>query len=160
VAKRLCTVQQCPVYNDIGPYFAILANDTHAKVLSIYRGDDAARLLHKHGKHTQRELYTMFRDGKGNPANPPGYSTHELKSDGSAYKNIPRGKPLPWWCQGIDVNDADTTKMIAQAKRYGWILWRPYPTGNEYHHLNFKARPKPTRATLPRILRLRVTLPR
>lgn len=157
--RHLCTVQGCAVYSDIGPYIAMLANDAHASVQSIYRGQDAARLLHRHGKHTQAELYSMAQKGIGNPANPPGRSTHELKSDAVAYPGYPRGHGLLWWMQGFDVNDSDTGRMIAQARVHGWTLFRPYPSGSEFHHLNFKSQPRLGVKTRPRIFRLRVTLP-
>lgn len=65
----LCLIQDCPVYNDIAPYIAMIT--THATVNSIYRGDAAATLLHKYGKHTQREIYYEYTHGQEpNPAKP------------------------------------------------------------------------------------------
>lgn len=153
-------IQECPANKWIAPYIAIVCNDAHATINSIYRGNDAAVILHRHGKHTQSELYQMYLHGQGNPANPPGYSTHELKSDGAAYSYMPRGTSLQWWQQGFDVNDADVEHVIKQADWHNWILFRPYSSGSEYHHLNFKSKPRPTGHTLKRIWRLRSTLPR
>lgn len=158
---HLCTVQGCAVLSDIGPYIALLANDAHANVRSIYRGDPAAALLHAHGKQTQRDLYWGYVDSRPGylPANPPGFSTHELRSDGSAY-NVLRGSPLEWWQQGFDVDDTDTDRVIREAASHGWQVWRPYPAGSEFHHLNFRVRPRPGPRTVARIIRLRRTLPR
>jgi hypothetical protein len=153
-------VQACAVYSDIGPYIALLCNDAHATVDSIFRGDAAAALLHRYGKHTQREIYEEYIHGQEpNPANPPGFSTHELRSDGAAYPAVARGNELAWWQQGFDVNDSDVPNVIHQAASHGWHVFRPYSSGSEYHHLNFKERPHLTRHTRMRIFRLRVTLP-
>jgi hypothetical protein len=152
-------INGCPANVWIAPYIAIVCNDAKATVNSIYRGQDAAHILHRHGKHTQQELWDMYQRGQGYPANPPGRSTHELKSDGVAYR-VPAGRDLKWWQQGFDVNDQDVQNVINQAAWHGWALYRPYSTGSEYHHLNFARRPWPTRHTLARIIRLRATLPR
>lgn len=153
------TVQNCPVGMLQAPYIAIIANDAKATVNSIYRGTDAEAILNKHGKHSQAQLYDMFLNHEGAPANPPGFSTHEQKSDGAAYPLIPRGHDLAWWQVGFDVNDSDVTNCIRAAGRYGWHLWRPYMSGVEFHHLNFHEEPKPG-GQEARIERLRATLPR
>lgn len=153
-------IQGCPCPKNVAPYIAIVVNDAKATVNSIYRGTDAQKILNAHGHSTQAQLYAAFLAGHGNPANPPGFSTHELKSDGAAYPSVPRGHDLPWWGQGFDVNDWETNAVIAQAAAHGWELWRPYPTGSEFHHLNFRKEPKPTPHTKDRIVRLRNTLPR
>jgi len=154
-------IQGCPVNAIIAPYIWIVTNDCHATVNSIYRGEDAAGILHAHGHHTQAELYEMYLNGQGYPANPPGFSTHELRSDGHAYPRVPRGDALAWWQQGFDVNDADVANVEAQAHKRGWWLFRPYQSGSEFHHLNFETKPIPrSPQTLYRIKRLRSTLPR
>jgi hypothetical protein len=140
----------------IAPYFALLAKEARATVNSIYRGSDAAAILHRHGKHTQAELYRTLPPGT---ANPPGRSTHELRSDGAAYAG-PIGRKLEWWQQGIDVNDGDVERMMREARKHGWDLFQPYHSGVEFHHLNFRHRPVPRGATRARIILLRRTLPR
>lgn len=159
------TIQGSPVYADIGAYIAILVNDAHATVTSIYRGPEAAKILNKHGKHIQAQLYEGFAAHHVGflPANPPGFSTHELRSDGVAYPQYPRGTVLPWWAQGLDVDDADANRVITQAAKRGWNLWRPYQSGVEFHHLNFRERPRrPTRGSKDwlRMWRIRATYPR
>lgn len=153
-------IQGCPCNKWIAPYFAIVTADAHATVNSIYRGQDAARILHKHGHSTQAELYRLYLEGKGNPANPPGFSTHELRSDGVAYPSAPRGSDLQWWQQGIDVNDDDIAHVRHQAVLHGWHMFQPYHSGTEFHHLNFRHKPRPTRHTVRRLWHLRRTLPR
>lgn len=153
------TVQNCPAGMNQAPYIAIIVNDAKATLNSIYRGTDAEHILNAHGKHSQAQLYQMFLSGTGNPANPPGFSTHEQKSDGAAYPMIPRGHDLAWWQVGFDVNDSDVVNCIRVAGKYGWHLWRPYMAGTEFHHLNFHEEPKPG-SQADRITRLRNTLPR
>lgn len=153
------TIQGCPVGKLQAPYIAIIVTDAHATVNSIYRGTDAEAILNAHGKHSQAQLYQMFLNGSGAPANPPGFSTHEQKSDGAAYPLVPRGHDLAWWQVGFDVNDADVMNCVRVAGKYGWHLWRPYRSGAEFHHLNFAQEPKPN-VQADRINRLRDTLPR
>lgn len=157
----LCLVQRCPVFNDIGPYISIVTGDAHATVNSIYRGQDAETLLNKYGHSSQAQLYDGWIHHRPGflPANPPGFSTHELHSDGVAYPAVPRGGRLPWWGCGFDVNDSDVEHCVRIAASYGWELWRPYSSGSEFHHLNFKRVPQPGRQRM-RIYRLRRTLPR
>jgi hypothetical protein len=166
VQHHFRVIQDCPCPAGIAPYIYVVTHAAHATVNSIYRGQDAAALLHKYGKHTQAELYDGYQDGEPGfyPANPPGFSTHELKSDGVAYPNFPRGADLPWWCQGFDVNDSDVEHVEYQASLRGWELFRPYTSGVEYHHLNFKVQPHPdpkrADSNLVRLNHLRDTLPR
>lgn len=161
----LCIVQGCPVFNDIGPYFSLLATDAKASISSIYRGANAERLLNAHGKHSQRQLSEATPAERsawgvlGTP-NLPGFSTHELFSDGVAFANVLRGRRLAWWQQGVDVADADTERMIGEASGHGWRMFRPYGSGVEYHHLCFAQRPSPTPHTIKRIYQLRHSLPR
>jgi hypothetical protein len=150
-------IQGCPCNPTVAPYFALLVRDCDATVNSIYRGEDAKAILRRHGKSTQAELYRTLPPGV---ANPPGRSSHELRSDGRAFRG-PVGRRLAWWEQGIDVNDADVPRMKAAARARGWTLVQHYPTGTEYHHLNFARRPKPMGPrTRLKIIALRARLPR
>lgn len=149
-------IQGCPCNPNIAPYFSLLAKWSNATVNSIYRGQDAASILHAHGKHTQAELFATLPAGT---ANPPGRSTHELRSDGVAFPG-PIGRQLEWWQQGIDVNDGDVENMILHAKRHGWDLFQPYKSGVEFHHLNFRSRPRPKGFDRVQIIHQRAILPR
>lgn len=135
---RYAVVQDCPVPAPLAPILRRLLTDSGARLESCYRGPDAEPLLHRLGKHSQRELYWMWlhRRPGANPANPPGRSTHELRSDGVAYKGPP-GRRLAWWQVGIDIDDAHVAAFAAAARRRGWHVRRPYLAGSEHHHLNF-----------------------
>ena len=149
-------VGNCPVNATLAPYIEIIRRETDCAINSIYRGADAEAILHRHGKHSQAELYATLPAGV---ANPPGRSTHELRSDGVAYPG-PIGRKLDWWQEGFDVNDSDVHRVIAAARKYGWVLRQPYNSGVEFHHLNFAKKPRPrTLKTLRKIVKIRRELP-
>jgi hypothetical protein len=145
VAFHLVVVDNCPCPERLARKIKVLKRDVPGAVLqSCYRGEDAAHLLHQHGKHTQGELYDGWihhRPGF-NPANPPGFSSHEARSDGNPFYGKPRGAALPWWMVGMDWDDAHIDALIHAARHHGWDLERPYPSGSEHHHLNFRKEPK------------------
>lgn len=133
----------CVFPSRLAPFMTTLQNESHAAYQSGYRGEDppAVRLLHILGKHDQAEIYSEYIHGlEPNPANPPGQSTHECRSDGVPYPG-PKGRPLDWWQCGIDVDDAHVEAIIAAAAKHGWHLFRPYSGGSEYHHVNFRSQP-------------------
>lgn len=140
MALKFKVIDGCPVPKPLYPILRKLKKETGCTYNSIYRGDDVAGILHRFGKHTQRELYDGYIRGLPGfyPANPPTMGTHILKGDGVVGAREAR---LPWWECGIDVNDSDVPKIIAAAKRHGWELYQPYPTGSEYHHVNFRRKP-------------------
>lgn len=113
-----------------------------ARLNSCYRGDKATSLLKRLGKMTQRMLYGGWvrRLPGYNPANPPGYSTHELFSDGVAYRRRPRGVPLASWKCGMDWNDS--AAALNAGRELGFDIRRPYGGDREYQHLNFYRKPK------------------
>jgi hypothetical protein len=119
---------------------------------SIYRGEDAQALLHRHGKRTQAEIHRAM------PAisNPPGRSQHELRSD--------TGERLPEWKIGVDSgtnSSADKRAINASAARRGWATHHPYKRGVEGHHWQFLRRPRPKGVKQrAQIIRLRATLPK
>lgn len=91
---------------------------------------------------SQAELYRLFLAGRGNPANPPGYSTHEFRSDGVAFA-IPRGWPIRYWMVGQDWGDGYHARAVcAAARRHGWVATITYPSNpREQHHVNFRKEP-------------------
>lgn len=140
---KFVIVDGCPVPLAIAPQVRQLKKDVPSAVLqSCYRGDLATNLLKRLHKSTQAMLYYgwLHRLPGYNPANPPGRSTHELRSDGVAYRG-PVGRGLFAWQCGMDWNDAAITALQKAARKHGWTLFRPYASGSEYHHLNFKRRP-------------------
>lgn len=131
----------CVAPKKLAPVLAEIQQETGCSYASIYRGEDAAALLHTLGKHTQAEIYYEFTHGEEpNPANPPGRSTHECRSDGVPYP-APIGRNLAYWQCGIDVDDAHVEAFIAAAAKHGWSAFRPYSSGSEYHHVNFRKLP-------------------
>ena len=155
-------IQGCPVNSTLAPYIQILIDDCARKgkrvnVNSLYRGEDARSILNRHGKRSQGQLY---RDLPRGVANPPGQSSHELRSDGRAFSG-PVGRRLQWWQQGIDLNDDEVQAFISAGRSRGWVIYRPYKSGVERHHVNFAARPKPRGPrTRAKLIYLRAKLPR
>lgn len=113
-------------------------NGWHGKVNSA---DRRKGVPERYGKLSQAALYAGWIAGKAgfNPANPPGRSTHELRSDGVAYRG-PVGRPLSWWQLGLDVTDADT--LLRVLNRLGYSAFRPYSAGSEAHHINLRKSPR------------------
>lgn len=142
---RFVDVQGCPVPRQLARIIRPALRESGATLESAYRGSDpqGARILHAHGKHTQAQLYDGWihhRPGF-NPANRPGTSTHELRSDGVAYRHIPVGHKLAWWQCGLDIDDAHVPAFIRALRKRGVLAHRPYPSGSEYHHVNLTERP-------------------
>jgi hypothetical protein len=135
-------VECCPVPTKLVPVLKQILAESGATLQSCYRAADSEKLLHRCGKHSQAELYAMFLRGQGNPANPPGRSTHELRSDGVAYAG-PAGRKLPYWCVGIDIDDSHVQAFIRTAAKHGYTATVTYPgSRSEYHHVNFRKQPK------------------
>jgi hypothetical protein len=113
------------------PFLEMLKRDTGVTYNSLYRGEDAKELLHKHGKHTQGELFVMLH-GKG--VNPPDRGSHILLGDGTVGK---MHEKLDQMRCGIDVNDDKVTRFIKAGPRRGIRLVQPYPNSRtEFHHAN------------------------
>jgi putative peptidoglycan binding protein len=129
----------CPVPEGLYDELVVLKKDTGCVYQSIYRGTDAADLLAQCGKHDQAWLYANLPAGV---ANPPGFSTHELKSDGVAY-SIPRGSSIEYWMVGLDIDDSHVQSFIDAARKRGWVATITYPGSSvEYHHVNFRKEPE------------------
>ena len=95
----------------------------------------------RYGKLSQAALYAGWLAGKAGyaPANKPGRSTHELRSDGVAYRG-PVGRPLAWWQLGLDVTNSD--QLLSVLNRLGYSAFRPYSVGSERHHINLRRSPR------------------
>lgn len=89
----------------------------------------------RYGHQSQAALYDGFRRGLPgfNPANPPGFSSHEMRSDGTALFGR-RGRKLPWYRLGLDV-DGDQ-QLERKLKALDVDVRHPYDTPSEAHHLN------------------------
>ncbi len=157
---RFRVIDGCPCPASIAPYVARILKRAGQDANSIYRGEDARELLHRHGKRTQRELY---RDLPRGVANPPGRSSHELRSDGAAFAG-PVGRKLQEWQIGVD--SGSNTRAAARAiewaaRSYGWEVRHPYSAGVELHHWNFVRRPRPRNPRqLYNLVRERAALPK
>jgi hypothetical protein len=138
---KLVVLDGCACPASIAPYIARVLKRAGQSANSIYRGDDAAPLLHAHGKRTQREIHA-------DPAlaaisNPPGFSSHELRGDGVCG---PRGRALPEWRVGVDSGDdspGSRDAITRAARELGYVVEHPYSRGVEAHHWNFAKRPRP-----------------
>lgn len=128
----------CPVPHKLAPILRVLKSRSGCTFTSIYRGTDSRDLLARCGKHDQAWLYANLPAGV---ANPPGRSTHELRSDGVAYPG-PVGRPLKWWQCGIDMNDSGVSSFIRAAADLGYVATVTYPQSRvEYHHVNLRQNP-------------------
>src|ERR1700759_1239655 len=148
--SKYIEVGGCACPRGIAPALIQLQEKSGCTFNSIYRGEDAADLLHSLGKSTQEELYEGFSNGLPGflPANRPGTSTHELCSDGVAYPG-PSGRKLDDWQVGFDIDPSEIPKVIAAAVKIGFQVHQPYLSGVEFHHLNFIVEPKVKFSFLP-----------
>lgn len=158
---RMRVIDGCPAPATIAPYIYVVLRGERMRATSIYRGEDAKTLLHRNGKRTQAEIYAdpAYR-GR---ANPPGRSSHELRSDGVSRPG-PVGRALQEWQVGVDSgtdSNADRLRLERQARRHGWTIEHPYKRGVEGHHWQFRARPRPRSvAQRLRLVAIRARLPR
>lgn len=107
----------------------------------VTSADRRRGVAERYGKRSQWWLYMAYwvwRLKGANPANRPGQSTHELRSDGKAYRG-PVGRPLAWWQLGIDATHA--TQLRVELAALGYPVFAPYHTASEEHHTNLKRSP-------------------
>lgn len=114
----------------------------HGARFTVTSADRRKGVPERYGKLSQAALYLgwIARRAGFNPANPPGRSTHELRSDAVAYRG-PVGRPLHWWQLGIDADDAGVGDLLRTLQRLGYAVFRPYHSGSEHHHFNFRRSP-------------------
>lgn len=101
---------------------------------SLTSADRRRGVPEKYGKLSQYALYMgwLARRPGFNPANPPGYSTHELRTAS--------GRPLPWWGLGMDVTESD--ELVRVLNRLGYSAYKPYSSPSEQHHINLRRNPR------------------
>lgn len=139
---RFEVVDGCPVPAQLVGCIHEIKRQTGATLNSCDRSQEAEPYLKQFGKLSQRQLFEGWtrRLSGFNPANPPGFSTHERRNDGVAYP-LPRGAPLRYWQVGMDWSHSD--RVVEAAAKLGFIATRTYPRDSrEYHHLNFRREPK------------------
>lgn len=108
---------------------------------TLQSADRRKGVAEKYGKRSQWWLYMAYwvwKLPRTNPANPPGRSSHELRSDGVAFRG-PVGRPLAWWQIGLDVSDPEG--LIRELAELGVKARRPYTAASERHHVNLTASP-------------------
>lgn len=90
----------------------------------------------RYGHQSQAALYAGWaaRRPGFNPANPPGRSSHELRSDGNPIFGKPVGAVLSWYELGVDADEAEQLRQVL--REMGVDARRPYQTVSEAHHLN------------------------
>lgn len=141
---KFVAVDGSPVPSDIAPLVIAVKKKTGATLNSCYRGQDpnAQPILKKYGKKNQAELYRLYRQGKGNPANRPGQSTHECRNDGVAYA-LPVGVLLRSWQVGQDWSISHVDQVVAEYRRQGVEATVTYPNSSrERQHVNIRKAPK------------------
>ena len=132
-------IDGCPVPHVLGDEIRFLKEKTGASLASCDRSPEAEPLLKKHGKKSQAQLFEESKHG-GNDANPPGFSTHERRNDGTAYPGR-RGSRLEDWQVGMDWNLPSA--VVREATKRGWIVTVTYPNNpDEDQHLNFRKAPE------------------
>ena len=156
---RFRVIDGCPVPASIAPYVYLVLRGANMRATSIYRGEDAKAILHRHGKSTQAEVHRQLP----NISNPPGRSQHELRSDGAGNAGPP-GRRLQEWQIGVDSGGNDSlskARVSSAARSCGWEIRHPYSRGVEGHHWCFSKRPRPRNLKQrAQIIKLRATLPR
>lgn len=130
--------------------WALLDAWYHGQRFTVTSADRRDNIIHwfneKYGTnlHSQAYLYKGFQEGRPGflPANPPDRGTHLLIGDGVVGSLHQKLEPYQL---GIDVVSAgrfnDCGPLVAWLDRSGYNVYRPYPSGSEAHHLNFKASP-------------------
>ncbi|HJS70810.1 MAG TPA: peptidoglycan-binding domain-containing protein, partial [Gaiellaceae bacterium] len=133
-------IDRCPVPRELADEVRFLKQKTGATLNSCDRSPEAEPLLRANGKSSQRELFELAQKGLGNPANRPGFSTHERRNDGTAYPGR-RGSRLEAWQVGMDWSPPGP--IVREAAKRGWIVTVTYPNNaQEAHHLNFRKAPE------------------
>jgi hypothetical protein len=133
-------IDRCPVPRELADEIRFLKQKTGATLNSCDRSPEAEPVLRANGKKSQRELFELAQKGLGNPANPPGFSTHERRNDGTAYPGR-RGSRLEGWQVGMDWSPPGP--VVREAAKRGWIVTVTYPNNaQEAHHLNFRKVPE------------------
>lgn len=120
------------------------AHDDGAR-FTITSADRRRGVAERYGHSSQYALYQAFLAGRGYPANPPGRSSHELRSDGNPVYRVPAGHSLAPYMLGIDAIDDgssnDCSRLLWHLQRVGFHVARPYHTGAEAHHFLFTQDP-------------------
>ena len=86
-------IDRCPVPRGLADEIRLLKEKTGSTLNSCDRSSEAEPLLRANRKKSQRELFELAQKGLGNPANPPGFSTHERRNDGESIEHRLERRP-------------------------------------------------------------------
>jgi hypothetical protein len=108
---------------------------------TLQSSDRREGVAERFGKQSQAALYRGWIQGRAgfNPANPPGRSSHELRSDGNRLFRKSAGLPLEWWQLGMDVGSP--ASLVHELGRVGVKARQPYSSPSEAHHVNLTEDP-------------------
>jgi hypothetical protein len=143
---KFVEIDGCPVPTGAAPVVREIKQRTGMRLTSCYRGSDpaAATILRRFGKSTQAWLYRAYwvlRLPGYNPANQPGFSTHECFNDGVAFSWAPRGHAIPGWAVGQDWPNG--ARAAQAAREGGYVATLTYPNSlGERQHINCRKKPK------------------
>lgn len=118
----------------------------HLIVNSADRRDSVIRAFNRKYKaslSSQKFLFENQHRPGFFPANPPGFSSHELRSDGNGFYG-PRGARIPRYKLGIDAVQrpgGDAASVVSWLNRHGYSATRPYNVLSERHHFSFRKSP-------------------
>lgn len=118
----------------------------HGGKLQVNSADRREGVAEKFGKLSQAALWRGWNARKPGffPANPPGFSSHELRSDGNAFYGLQRGAVIPKHKLGIDAVDkpgGDAAAVVSWLNKHGYKARRPYAAASERHHFSFADSP-------------------
>ncbi len=139
--NRAKYVQQTVAFDGVPTMQGLALLLAHARKTGAWHGrlnssDRRKGVAERYGHQSQAALYDGYIHHRPGylPANPPGRSSHELRSDGNAVYGRPAGAVLPWYQLGLDVNDDQA--LVAALTRMGAHVTHPYLTRSEAHHIN------------------------
>lgn len=128
----------------------------HGIAFGIISADRRDGIAQRFGHSSQLQLWNLYQSGQGNPANPPGTSTHEYRNGGTNPKypgvsgsiayhtKFKLGAILPPWALGLDFRSNDeASRFVQAAKGLGYEFFQPYNSGSELHHLCVATNPLP-----------------
>jgi hypothetical protein len=152
-------IDGCPCPASIAPYVYIVLRDAGQTASSIYRGADAAALLHAHGKSTQAEIHLQLPRS----ATPPGSPSTSFAATARATRT---SRAAARCRSGRSASTPAATTRLQGAHRVGGAQERlegppPLRPGRRRAPLVFRDRPRPRGLKQrARIIHLRATLPR
>jgi GH25 family lysozyme M1 (1,4-beta-N-acetylmuramidase) len=140
---RFAVVDSCPVPSGAAPLVVEAKHRSGETLESCFRGSEARAILARFGKHDQAYLWNGWvrRLPGFNPANPPGFSTHECFNDGPAFPSIRRGGRIPEVCVGQDWSNGAHVVQVYRAMGVNAALTYPGSV-REKQHINIRQAPK------------------